>query len=961
MASLKLKDRMHEKQSRYIYHLPYSITRQISQNLDIDNSWQQLAAEIGYTHQQVRVFEMASRTPGQSPTQQLLADWQAKNPTAQDLHDKLHKINRRREMQILEAWFTSESDDSKSFSSSKRNNSNDDRTPSQIQAALDNFDSNSFKPPGKLSRKPTPPKMEDVNLNRCDTFKEKREMGSKHMDGGLISNKPFMKKQMSKETERDDKTLMHEMGITGAGKSLDNMAHVNNKRLADMAPMCNGSKDTDADYSIALNGIHNFTYKEITQATNGFSDEFLIGQGAFGKVFRAVLKNTKCAVKKLFSREEVSRGDASNPTEEHIKRELATLSRYRHNNIVLLYGYMIDQPDVCLVYQLMPNGSLEDRLACKNDTPALTWKQRLRILRGAACGLQFLHTLTDIPLIHGDIKSGNILLDSSFEAKISDLGMAQHATSGESGLLTHITKKQADTKQYQTRAYHPPEFQRGCKMSIKGDTYSFGVVIFEVCTGEKSFDEKREGADAKFLVDYIQEKVGDVEEKFFTMCDYREKNIPEDLFTSVFKLAKNCTCPTKKGRPEMKMVFTDLEKLEEDFQNIFNGACESVHHLDQSSIPYYVDSQGRYISYYPGSINPHLASMLAQFRPGTQLPESLVLQLGYDQNTVLITPGQCEDPELDLKAQQKLAEIKKYENEFNKTKEMVVNEGVSEIEESNEGAGVSDDVGSKNLNSYVEKVQYQTESMVETASLRNCDDSQPECEGETHTEMEPMDQAQRQLEIKKLQPEDPTVKEKFAKSRDDFFARFQQQIMLETSYSDECDNVCENDDEDEDENTIINNADEQTENYQNMYQSDEHEEHYDSNQLFSPVDENEDLSCENDATEEDCDYGEKLDVHRQKFDNYQIIAREMSDECGEVVGELVENNQRPFEGDNSENEDSSCNNFGRNSFIETDGNENVSDFTTDNMNVLQHQVPQQSNFPWQLQRRPEATESECYV
>ena len=62
-----------------------------------------VAAEIGYTHQQVRVFEMASRTPGQSPTHQMLSDWQSKNPTAQDLHDKLHKINRRREMQILEA------------------------------------------------------------------------------------------------------------------------------------------------------------------------------------------------------------------------------------------------------------------------------------------------------------------------------------------------------------------------------------------------------------------------------------------------------------------------------------------------------------------------------------------------------------------------------------------------------------------------------------------------------------------------------------------------------------------------------------------------------------------------------------------------------------------------------------------------------------------------------------------
>lgn len=77
--------------------------------------------------------------------------------------------------------------------------------------------------------------------------------------------------------------------------------------------------------------------------------------------------------------------------------------------------------------------------------------------------------------------SGNILLDRNFEAKISDLGMAQHATSrNESGMLTHITKKQADTKQYQTRAYLPPEAQRGSNMSVKGDTYSFGVVSLKL-------------------------------------------------------------------------------------------------------------------------------------------------------------------------------------------------------------------------------------------------------------------------------------------------------------------------------------------------------------------------------------------------------------------------------------------------------------------------------------------------
>ena len=120
-----------------------------------------------------------------------------------------------------------------------------------------------------------------------------------------------MKKQMSKEIESEDKTIMHEDEMSG-GKSFDNMAGVSNTVSNTVyghskhpkhatSSVCNEPKDSGIDYSMALNGIHGFTYKEIVQATDGFSDEFLIGQGAYGKVFHAVLKNTKCAVKKLFS------------------------------------------------------------------------------------------------------------------------------------------------------------------------------------------------------------------------------------------------------------------------------------------------------------------------------------------------------------------------------------------------------------------------------------------------------------------------------------------------------------------------------------------------------------------------------------------------------------------------------------------------------------------------------------
>ena len=115
--------------------------------------------------------------------------------------------------------------------------------------------------------------------------------------------------------------------------------------------------------------------------------------------------------------------------------ELRILHAVRHDNILPMYGYSLDGSFPCLVYQFMPNGSLEDRLLCRHGTCALSWEQRLNIARGTALGLQFLHTLREKPLIHGDIKSANILLDKNLEPKIGDFGLARE---GPKPQYTHM-------------------------------------------------------------------------------------------------------------------------------------------------------------------------------------------------------------------------------------------------------------------------------------------------------------------------------------------------------------------------------------------------------------------------------------------------------------------------------------------------------------------------------------------
>lgn len=135
-------------------------------------------------------------------------------------------------------------------------------------------------------------------------------------------------------------------------------------------------------------------------------------------------KNTQVAIKKI-----EQRGPASNESYliqlEQSLRELKILNAYRHDNILSLYAYSMGGEAPCLVYQFMPNGSLEDRLSARQGNRPLTWLQRHEIARGTARGLQFLHTIGNKPLIHGDIKSANILLDKNFEPRIGDFGLAR--------------------------------------------------------------------------------------------------------------------------------------------------------------------------------------------------------------------------------------------------------------------------------------------------------------------------------------------------------------------------------------------------------------------------------------------------------------------------------------------------------------------------------------------------------
>uniref|UniRef100_A0A2K6GSV5 Interleukin 1 receptor associated kinase 1 n=1 Tax=Propithecus coquereli TaxID=379532 RepID=A0A2K6GSV5_PROCO len=232
---------------------------------------------------------------------------------------------------------------------------------------------------------------------------------------------------------------------------------------------------------------------EISQGTHNFSEELKIGEGGFGCVYRAVMRNTVYAVKRL--KEEADLEWAA--VRQSFLTEVEQLSRFRHPNIVDFAGYCAQRGFYCLVYGFLPNGSLEDRLHFQTQVcPPLSWPQRLDILLGTARAVQFLHQ--DSPsLIHGDIKSSNVLLDERLIPKLGDFGLARFSRFAGANPSQSSTVARTQTVRG-TLAYLPEEYIKTGRLAVDTDTFSFGVVVLETLAGQRAV--KTHGARTKYLV-----------------------------------------------------------------------------------------------------------------------------------------------------------------------------------------------------------------------------------------------------------------------------------------------------------------------------------------------------------------------------------------------------------------------------------------------------------------------------
>lgn len=288
-------------------------------------------------------------------------------------------------------------------------------------------------------------------------------------------------------------------------------------------------------------GPHRFTYKDLFLATEGFKNKNVLGAGGFGKVYKGILPTSKLeiAVKRLSH-------NSKQGTKEFIT-EIVSIGHLRHRNLVQLLGYCRRKGELLLVYDYMPNGSLDKFLYCENDKPSLDWATRFHIIKGAACGLLYLHEKWDKVVIHRDIKASNVLLDSKFNGRLGDFGLAKSYNHGTDPQTTRVVG---------TMGYLAPELVRMGKASPLTDVFAFGTFLLEVTCGHRPVKQNELGEHI-MLVDWVLDhwQKGSLVE---TIDKRLEGNCNIDEACLVLKLGLLCSQPFASARPSMHLVIQYL-------------------------------------------------------------------------------------------------------------------------------------------------------------------------------------------------------------------------------------------------------------------------------------------------------------------------------------------------------------------------------------------------------------------
>ncbi|KAL6844841.1 hypothetical protein ACP4OV_025500 [Aristida adscensionis] len=285
-----------------------------------------------------------------------------------------------------------------------------------------------------------------------------------------------------------------------------------------------------------------FSEEELQEATNCFDEQEVIGHGGHGKVYKGVLKsNVEVAVKRCMTIDEQQK--------KEFGKEMLILSQINHKNIVKLLGCCLEVEVPMLVYELIPNGTLF-HLIHGNHSRHISLATRLRIAYESAEALAYLHSFASPPILHGDVKSTNILLDGDYTAKVSDFGASILAPTDESQFVTLVQG---------TCGYLDPEYMLTCQLTHKSDVYSFGVVLLELLTRKKAFNlqgsEHEKSLTMMFRSAMKENMLEDI-------VDHQIKNNENvEFLEEIADLACRCLEMCGVNRPSMKEVADKLDRL----------------------------------------------------------------------------------------------------------------------------------------------------------------------------------------------------------------------------------------------------------------------------------------------------------------------------------------------------------------------------------------------------------------
>ncbi|XP_019186294.1 PREDICTED: serine/threonine-protein kinase CDL1 isoform X2 [Ipomoea nil] len=249
---------------------------------------------------------------------------------------------------------------------------------------------------------------------------------------------------------------------------------INIKSSPDGSGGCLYGSSVGREPQAKVRGIQVFTYKELEAATEKFKEANVIGNGGYGAVYRGVLRDGTVAAIKVLQRE-------GKQWERAFRQEVDILSRLQSPYLVQLLGYCADQRHRLLIFEYMPNASLQQHL--HPAAAVLNWGVRLRIALDCARALEYLHDHTAPSVIHRHFKCTNVLLDHNFRAKVSDFGLAKIGSDKIDGLIS--------TRVLGTTGYLAPEYASTGKLTTKSDVYSYGIVLLELLTGRVPVDTRR--------------------------------------------------------------------------------------------------------------------------------------------------------------------------------------------------------------------------------------------------------------------------------------------------------------------------------------------------------------------------------------------------------------------------------------------------------------------------------------